>query len=85
MDPEKLENIVNIISKGDITAAEVLFEKPGGRKFLECIVLTVVCGMRADPEEKEDLFLAFRRALNKIEKRIYHQKQGQQILSRMGS
>ncbi|MCW3108725.1 MAG: hypothetical protein JWQ09_3231, partial [Segetibacter sp.] len=69
MDIEKLEQIINIISKGDTRSAEVLFNKPGGRKFLESIVLVVVCNLPYQHEEKGDLFIAFRKALDKIEKR----------------
>ncbi|MCW3111810.1 MAG: hypothetical protein JWR18_206 [Segetibacter sp.] len=80
MDIEKLDQIVNIISKGDTSAAEALFNKPGGRKFLESVVLMVVCNLPYVHEDKEDLFIAFHKALDKIENRIKHQKQGQKIL-----
>lgn len=83
MDAEKLEHIINIISKGDTTAAELLFNRPAGRKYLESIVLTLVCNLPYLEEEKEDLFIAFRKGLNKIEKRIKHQKEGQKILDRI--
>jgi hypothetical protein len=80
MEIEKLEEIIDIISKGDISAAEVLFNKPGGRKFLERVVLVVICNLPYEQEQKEELFYAFRKALNKIENRLKHQKEGQKIL-----
>jgi len=80
MNPERLEQIINIISKGDTSAVEVLFNKPGGRQFLESIVLAVVCTLPSDQEDKEDLFVAFRKGLDKIEKRIKHQEIGEKIL-----
>lgn len=85
MDIEKLEQITNLISKGDTSAAEALFKKPGGRKFLESVVLMVVCNLPYQPEDKENLFIAFRSALNKIENRIKHQEQGQKILMQVYS
>ena len=81
MDPEKLEQIINVISKGDIAFAEKLFDKPGGRKYIETIVLIVLSHSPQLSEEKEDLFMAFIKALDKIEKRIKHQKEGQKILN----
>lgn len=77
---EKLEQIMDIVSKGDTTVIEGLFNKPGGRKFLERVILMVICNLPYLPEEKEDLFNASRKALDKIEYRIKHQKEGQKIL-----
>lgn len=85
MDIEKLEHIMNIVSKGDTSSVEVLFNKPGGRKFLESIVCVIVCNLPYQQVEKEDLFIAFRKALDKIEKRIKHQKEGQKILDQVYS
>jgi hypothetical protein len=39
---EKLEQIIHMIAKGDTSSVELLFNKPGGRKYLESIVLVVV-------------------------------------------
>lgn len=80
MHIDKLEQIINIIFKGDTNSAELLFNKPGGRKYLESIVLVVVSHFPYSQEEKENLFRAFIKALNKIEKRIKHQKEGRKIL-----
>jgi ribosome-associated translation inhibitor RaiA len=83
MEHEKLEELIHIISKGDTSAVELLFDRPGGRTFLESVVLAVVCNLPYGQEEKEDVFNAFRKALSKIEKRIKHQRQGQQILEQV--
>jgi hypothetical protein len=80
MDTEKLEHIIHSISKGDASLVEALFKKPGGRKFLESLVLIVISRLPEMHEEKEDLFIAFRKGLDKLEKRIQHQKEGQKIL-----
>lgn len=80
MHIDKLEQIINIISKGDTNPAELLFNKPGGRKYLESIVLVIVSHLPYSQEEKENLFRAFIEALNTIEKRIKHQKEGEKIL-----
>lgn len=62
---------------------EVFFKKPGGRKFFENLVLIVISRLPYDQEEKEDLFIAFRKALDKIQERIKHQKEGQKILKQV--
>ena len=83
MHLEKLDEIINIISRGDTTSAEALFSKPGGRKYLESIVLIVINNLPYSTDEKEELFIAFLKALNKIEKRIKRQKEGQKILNQV--
>ncbi|MDB5248398.1 MAG: hypothetical protein JWQ40_2792 [Segetibacter sp.] len=83
MEIEKLEQLINIISRGDTSSAEVLFDKPGGRKYLESIVVMVISTLPGSTEEKEDLFFAFIKGLNKIERRIKHQKAGQKILEQV--
>ena len=80
---EKLEQIIHIIAKGDTSSVELLFNKPGGRKYLESIVLVVVSNLPYSQEEKVALFSAFMNALDKIEKRIKHQKEGQKILNQI--
>jgi ribosome-associated translation inhibitor RaiA len=80
---EKLEQIIRIIAKGDTSSVELLFNKPGGRKYLESIVLVVVSNLPYSQEEKVALFSAFMNALDKIEKRIKHQKEGQKILNQI--
>ena len=80
---EKLEQIIRIIAKGDTSSVELLFNKPGGRKYFESIVLVVVSNLPYSQEEKVALFCAFMNALDKIENRIKHQKEGQKILNQM--
>jgi hypothetical protein len=80
---ENFEQLVNIVSKGDTREAEVLFNKPGGRKHLESIVLIVLTNLPYSNEEKEELFIAFLKILEKMEKRIQHQKAGQKILDQV--
>ncbi|HEX8675915.1 MAG TPA: hypothetical protein VF700_01780 [Segetibacter sp.] len=80
---EKLEQIIRIIAKGDTSSVELLFNKPGGRKYLESIVLVVVSNLPYSQEEKVALFSAFINALGKIAKRIKHQKEGQKILNQI--
>lgn len=80
MYTEKLEQLINIISKGDTSPVELLFDKPGGRKYFESIVLIVVTNLSYSEEEKVNLFAAFIKALDKIEEKIKHQKEGQKIL-----
>lgn len=85
MNIENLEQIIQMISKGDTRSAELLFNKPGGRKYLESIVLVVVSTLPNSREEKIDLFSAVIKGLDKIEKRIRRQKEGQNILRQVYS
>ena len=80
MDHQKVTNIINTISKGDLSFAESLFSKPGGRKYFENLVLIVLSNTPMDQDEKEELFFAFSKGLNKIVRRIKRQKDGQTIL-----
>jgi hypothetical protein len=83
MQIEKLEQIIHMIAKGDTSSVELLFNQPGGRKYLESIVLVVVSNLPYSQVEKLALFSAFMNALDKIEKRIKHQKEGQKILNQI--
>jgi hypothetical protein len=85
MESGKLDQIISVISKGDIQFAEALFSKPGGRKYLENIVLIMISTLPGEQHEKEDLFSAFAQGLDKIEHRLKHQKQGQKILRQIYS
>ena len=80
MDLEQLDEIVHIIAIGDSGAVEGLFNKPGGRRFLETVVLMLVCGLPNTHEDHEDLFAAFHKGLDKIERRIKRQQEGREIL-----
>ena len=83
MNIEDLQDIINLASKGNTSSAEALFRKPGGRKYLETVVLLLVSSVPSLQEEKEDLFLAFQKVLDKLEHRIRHQQEGQKILSQL--
>lgn len=83
MELKSLRQLISLVSKGDTAAAEALFARPGGRKYIESIVLTVLCSVPELESEKEDLFFAFRKALDNIEKRIKRQKEGQEILDQI--
>jgi hypothetical protein len=85
MESGKLDHIISVISKGDIQFAEALFSKPGGRKYLENIVLIMISNLPGEQYEKEDLNSAFAKGLDKIEHRLKHQKQGQKILRQIYS
>ena len=80
MQIERLEQTIKLISKGDTTAAEALFSKPSGRKYFDSVVAIVISNLPYSAEEKEELFVAFMKGLNKIEKRIKRQKEGEKIL-----
>jgi ribosome-associated translation inhibitor RaiA len=83
MNREKLEHLIKMVSRGDTSAAEKLFSKPGGRKYLESMVLVVVSSLPDLQDEKEDLFIAFLKVLDKIEVRIKRQKEGEKILKQL--
>ena len=85
MQTENLEQIINIISRGDTSFAEALFSKPAGRKYFESIILVVISNLPYSKEEKEALFIALIKAMDKIEKRIKRQKEGQKILKALYS
>lgn len=80
---EKLEQIIHIISRGDTQAAGLLFNKPGGRKYFETIMLVVINNSPYSLEEKEHLFEACIKGLDKIENRIKRQKEGERILRKI--
>jgi len=83
MNVEELQDLINLASKGNTGSVEALFRKPGGRKYLENIVLLLVFNLPGMQEDKEDLFFAFRKILDKLEHRIRHQQEGQKILNQV--
>lgn len=83
MRSEELEQIIKLITRGETHSAEALFNKPGGRKYLENIVLIVITNLPSSDDEKEELFFAFVKVLNKLEKRIKRQKEGEKILEQV--
>lgn len=85
MEREDLEQIIDIISKGDTSFAQTLFSRSGGRKYFESIIVVVISQLPYSQKEKKELFMALIRAMNKIEKRIERQKEGQKILKALSS
>ncbi|HSU51692.1 MAG TPA: hypothetical protein VLJ41_13900 [Segetibacter sp.] len=83
IDLKKLEEVVSIISKGDTSIAEKMLNKPGGRIFLECSVSIILSHLPYEAEDREALFIAFIKTLNKIEGRIRRQHEGQEILKQV--
>jgi len=63
MDREELDNIMRLISKGNTGAVEALFSQPGGRKYLERLVLVMVCTLPFEEQDKEDLLTTFQKAM----------------------
>jgi hypothetical protein len=82
MEGEKFEPVTNNISRGDISFAEDLFSKPGGRKYLENILMVLLTSL-PEQGDKDDLFVALVKGLDKIEKRIKRQKEGKEILQQV--
>ena len=83
IDLKKLEEVVSIISKGDTSIAEKMLNKPGGRIFLESSVLMILSHLPYPASDREALFIAFIKTLNKIEGRIRRQHEGQEILKQV--
>ena len=83
MNAKRLDKIIETLAKGDTSYAEALFSKPGGRKYLENIVLIVLNSLPQLQEEKEEFYFSFVDVLNMIEKRIKRQKEGEQILQQL--
>ena len=83
MYSKDLNFIINAITKGDTSTAEKLFTKPGGKKYLQNLVLILINTMPHEPEDKEEIFRAFVKMLNTIEKRIKRQKEGEEILEQV--
>ncbi len=84
METQKLDELIRLISKGDTRFFETLFARPGGRKFIESTVVIILSTLPQRQQEKEEVFIAFLKALNKIEKRIHGQKEGETILQQLG-
>lgn len=72
--------MIQAISKGDTAQMESFFRQPGGRKYLENITLILINTLPHSYDEKEELYLGFVEVLNRMEKRIRRQKEGQEIL-----
>jgi hypothetical protein len=83
MNKNNFHKIIQTISKGDTSFAESFFEKPGGKKYLENIVLILVNTLPHIQDDKEEIYSGFVQILNRIEKRIQRQKEGTRILKQI--
>jgi hypothetical protein len=77
---EHFEDMIRSISKGDTSMVEGFFCKPGGRKYLENIILILVNTLPQHYSEKKELYLGFIEVLDRMEHRIRRQKEGTEIL-----
>ena len=77
---EQFKHIINNLSKGDTSMIENFFRQPGGRKHLENITLILINMLPHHHDEKEEMFLGFVEVLERMERRILRQKEGQEIL-----
>jgi hypothetical protein len=81
MHNNELDEIINTIAKGDTAFIEGFFKKPGGRKYLENITLILINSLPTEQAEKEELLFAFINVLNKMQRRIKRQEEGEEILT----
>lgn len=77
---EHFKHIIRAISKGDTSLVESFFRQPGGRKYLENITLILINTLPHNYQEKEELYIGFVEVLDRMEKRIRGQKEGQEVL-----
>lgn len=75
-----LKEMIRTIARGDTSFAESFFQRPGGRKYLENISLILINTLAPHSGEKEEMYLGFVEVLDRLEKRIERQKEGEQIL-----
>ena len=74
-------DIIRAISKGDTSLVESFCRQPGGRKYLENITLILINTLPHHYGEKEEAYRGFLEVLDRMEKRIRHQKEGTEILA----
>lgn len=77
---EHFRDLIRAISKGDTSLVEGFFRQPGGRKYLENITLILINTLPHTYNEKEELYQGFVAVLNRMEKRIRRQHEGQEVL-----
>ncbi len=77
---EHFRDAIHTISKGDTSFAESFFRMKGGRKYLENITLILINTLAQPHSNKEEMYLGFVEVLDRMEQRIQHQKEGQEIL-----
>jgi hypothetical protein len=74
------KDLIRVISKGDTSLVESFFRRPGGRKYLENISLILINTLPHRYDEKEEMYLGFVEVLDRMERRIRRQKEGQEVL-----
>lgn len=76
----RLEQLIEMIARGDTGFAERFFRKPGGRRYLENLTLILIGTLPHDRSEKEEMYVGFVEVLNRMEQRIHRQQEGDAIL-----
>lgn len=74
------KDLIRVIGKGDTSLVESFFRRPGGRKYLENISLILINTLPHCYDEKEEMYLGFVEVLDRMERRIRRQKEGQEVL-----
>ena len=77
---EHLNDAIRILSKGDTRFAESFFRRPGGRRYLENVSLILLNTLLPHSTEKEEMYRGFVQVLDRMEERILHQLQGEEIV-----
>jgi hypothetical protein len=80
---DRREEFINALSKTDTKYLEALQAIPNGRAMFEASIIQSIDKMNITNEEKGEFILLFNSILNKMEERIKHQKQGEQILNQL--
>jgi hypothetical protein len=83
MTNSKRQEFIDVISKADTKYLEVIQSTPNGRAMFEASIIQAIDRMNITNDEKGEFILLFHGILNKMEERIKHQKQGEQILKQL--
>lgn len=82
MDNERLKTIISKITRGDTSQLEHFFKKSGGKTYLQIITLILIHQLPA-AYDRDELYAAFMDIMNRMEKRIERQVQGDEILAQV--
>lgn len=77
---EHFKNTIHTLAKGDTHFAESFFRRPGGRRYLENLALILLHALVPHHTEKEEMYEGFVEVLDRMEKSIRRQKEGEAIL-----
>lgn len=80
---QHLRDIFRAMGKGDTEQLAALFRRPGGRKHLENLTLILIGTLPNAYEEKEALYKGFVSVLDRMERRIRRQEEGEEILAQV--